>query len=87
MSDERAHEALDHFQAAALELIAALRAVLDLAEEAVREPQALGDIIASTARAAAEAAASFAPAAHGASTHDVGHTGPHEGGVEHIKIS
>lgn len=36
-----AAEVLAHLQAAALEVIAALRAVLDLAEDAVRDPAAL----------------------------------------------
>ena len=38
MSEQRAHEVVEHLQAAALELIAAARAVLDLAEEQVKDP-------------------------------------------------
>jgi hypothetical protein len=38
MNEERAHEIVEHLQTAALELIAAARAVLDLAEEVVRDP-------------------------------------------------
>lgn len=38
MNDERAHEVVEHLQAAALELIAAARAFLDVAEEMVKDP-------------------------------------------------
>ena len=37
MNDERAREAIDHLQTAALEFIAAVRAVLDVAEGFVRD--------------------------------------------------
>ena len=37
----RAAEAVEHLQQAALELIAAMRVCLDLAEEAVKDPEAL----------------------------------------------
>src|SRR5258708_24408382 len=65
MPDERAQEALDHLQTAALELIAAFRAVLDVAEEAVREPQGLFDLVSATARAATRAAAHTGGASSG----------------------
>ena len=68
---DRAQEALDHLQAAALEMIEALRAVLDVAEEAVRDPHALREVIVSTTRAATHAT----------------HEQPASGRVEHIKIS
>lgn len=38
MNDERAHEVVEHLQSAALELIAAARALLDVAEEMVKDP-------------------------------------------------
>jgi len=38
MSEERAHEVVEHLQTAALELIAAARALLDVAEEMVKDP-------------------------------------------------
>lgn len=38
MSDDRSVDGLEHLQSAALELIAAARAFLDVAEEVVREP-------------------------------------------------
>ncbi|HUF32721.1 MAG TPA: hypothetical protein VMN58_05890 [Acidimicrobiales bacterium] len=45
IDDERTREGLDHLQAAALEAIAATRAFLDVAEELVREPGAVGEIV------------------------------------------
>ena len=43
--EERAVEGLEHLQTAALELIAAARAFLDVAEELVREPAAAATIV------------------------------------------
>lgn len=52
MNEERAQEAVEHLQAAARELIAAARAVLDVAEDLVADPapllavvSALGDLV------------------------------------------
>lgn len=45
MSDDRAAEGLEHLQAAALELIAAARAFLDVAEDVVREPGVAATIV------------------------------------------
>lgn len=81
MVDDRAQEALDHLQKSALEFIAAMRAVLDVAEEAVREPQGLRDLLAATGRAVAGVAAVGGPLS------------PPEApsrarqGVEHIRVS
>ena len=38
MNDERARQGVEHLQAAAIEVIAAVRAFLDVAEEVVRDP-------------------------------------------------
>lgn len=38
MNEQRAREAVEHLQAAALEVIASLRAFLDVAESVVRDP-------------------------------------------------
>lgn len=38
MNEDRAREAIEHFQTAALEMIAALRATLDVVEELVKDP-------------------------------------------------
>lgn len=45
MNDDRAAEGLEHLQAAALELIAAARAFLDVAEDVVREPGVAATIV------------------------------------------
>jgi hypothetical protein len=38
VNDERARQGVEHLQAAAIEVIAAVRAFLDVAEEVVRDP-------------------------------------------------
>jgi hypothetical protein len=45
INDDRTREGLDHLQAAAIEAIAATRAFLDVAEELVRQPEALGEVV------------------------------------------
>jgi hypothetical protein len=44
-TEERAAEGLEHLQSAALELIAAARAFLDVAEDVVREPGVAATIV------------------------------------------
>ena len=56
-SDEKAREAVEHLQRAALEMIAAARSVLDLMEEAVKDPAPLLAAAVATAEAAADAGA------------------------------
>lgn len=56
MTEERARQGVEHLQAAAIEMIAAFRAFLDVAEDVVRDPSAVAAFAASfveTARAAA----------------------------------
>ena len=67
-TDDRAREAAEHLQAAALELIAASRVVLDGLEDLVRDPSPLVAAAASAAargRAAAAAADRRGPSARG----------------------
>ena len=71
--DERAREGLVHLQAATLEVIAAARAFLDVAEGLAREPGALAAI----ADAAVAVVRAAAPAPRGA-----GAAPPEEGGRE-----
>lgn len=47
MNEERAQEAMEHLQRAALELIDAARAALDVAEELVREPAGMTSVLTS----------------------------------------
>lgn len=61
MTDDRARQGVEHLQAAAIEVIAAFRAFLDVAEEVVRDPSAVTTFASSlveTARAAAPTATS-----------------------------
>ena len=44
-SDERVREGVEHLQVAALEVIAAVRSFLDVAEEVVRDRAALGAFV------------------------------------------
>ena len=56
-TEDRAKEAVEHLQSAALEMIAALRAVLDVAEELVKDPTPVAAFAAGVAQAAAQAGA------------------------------
>ena len=55
MNEQRAHEVVEHLQGAAIELIAAARALLDVAEEFVRDPAEVLEMASTLAAAAAEA--------------------------------
>ena len=93
--DARSTEALAHLQRAALELIGAARAVLDIAEEAVREPGGVAGIVAETVAALSTAAAAAGRAAGGQGSDAKPASGPGDpaprsparGPVEHIRIS
>lgn len=56
MSDDRARQGVEHLQAAAIEMIAAFRAFLDVAEEVVRDPSAVTAFAASLVESAKAAA-------------------------------
>lgn len=62
MTDDRAREALEHLQGAVLELIAAFRAVLDVAEEVVQDPATAARIASGVMSSAAAAATAARPA-------------------------
>ena len=47
MNDERARQGVEHLQAAAIEVIAALKAFLDVAEDVVRDPASAAALAAS----------------------------------------
>ena len=85
----RAHDVVAHLQAAALEMIAAARAFLDVAEELVKEP---GEA-AAMASTLANLAARVVPAdpAGDRAGHNQGPAGPTgrgpRPGVEHIRVS
>jgi hypothetical protein len=82
VKDERAAAGLDHLQAAALEMIAAARAFLDVAEELVTDREKVADVahlVGSSARGAARAVLG----------HDRAESEPDDldGRVQHIKVS
>lgn len=52
MNDDRARQGLEHLQAAAVEIIGALRAFLDVAEDVVRDPSAAAAVAAALVDAA-----------------------------------
>ena len=47
MNEERARQGIEHLQAAAIEVISAVRAFLDVAEDVVRDPGAAAAMAAS----------------------------------------
>ncbi len=75
---DRAKEAIEHLQSAALEMIAALRAVLDVAEDLVKDPTPAAAFVAGVAQAAAQAGAHVAAADADA---------PPQPRVQHIRVS
>ena len=54
--EEKAHEVVEHLQAAALELIEAARAMLDVAEDMVKDPAEVRALAAAAAHLAGAAA-------------------------------
>ena len=80
MNDERAAEGIEHLQNAALEIIEAARAFLDVAEDLVRDPAAAATIVHAAATLGRIVGA--APAAPG-----TGETPDGEGRVRHIRVS
>jgi len=90
VNEERAKEAVEHLQRSALELIEAMRAVLDLAEEAVKEPEPLVGMASSTAQsllaALVKLGAEMVPPTPGGNGGGPGEHG-HSPGVERIRVS
>jgi hypothetical protein len=62
---EHVAEAIVHLQRAAIELIAAARATLDLVEDVVNDPAALTDFLARMSQAPSQASARPNPSASG----------------------
>lgn len=81
-NEEKAHEAVEHLQAAALEMIAAARAVLDIAEDLVHDPGPLLGVVAGLA----DLAAPFAARAKGQSP-DADEAPERAPRVQHIRVS
>src|SRR5262245_60689096 len=95
MTDERAARGVEHLQAAAMEMIAAARAFLDVVEDVVADPEKVADVVSavsSVARDVGDAAKDVAQSAtrsatrsRGASTDDASED--EEEGVQRIPVS
>lgn len=75
MNEQRAQEALSHLQAAAIELVEAARATLDVVDGLVRDPAVLQDLLTTvqeTARGAAATARRGPEASGGDADADAG---------------
>jgi hypothetical protein len=87
----RAREAVAHLQQAALEMIAAMRVVLDLAEEAVRDPEPLVGAASSSAQSILAALVKLGADAgvhkRDAKTAAAGDTPGGSAGVQRIRVS
>lgn len=92
MNDERAAEGLDHLQAAALEMIQAARAFLDIAEDLVADRDKVAEVVSALGSVADVATR----AARDRGVHDATGRGrtptagadpAPEDGVEHIRVS
>ncbi len=87
MDEKRAKEGLEHLQAAAREMIAATRALLDVAEELVDDP-ATASFLLDTLRSAAGAAGRAASwAQHGTEPGGPADGDDHGPRVERIRVS
>lgn len=96
MKDERAAEGLDHLQAAALELIHAARAFLDVAEDLVADPEKVAEVVAAlgtvadvatrAAKSRGDHAADRARPGGGSGAASKDATG-RDDGVQHIRVS
>lgn len=83
MNEDRAHEGIEHLQAAAKELIAAARAFLDVAEDLVEDPAPLLAVVS----VLGEVAAPFIARGRAASAAD-GQEAPEPAPrVQHIRVS
>ena len=86
MSDDDVKTGLDHLQSAALELIAAARSFLDVAEELVREPEASAAVVRAAAGVAAAVLGGGEPGRSGG-TGESSAPSTSDNGVEHIEVS
>lgn len=80
MNDERAVEGFEHLQNAAIELIEAARAFLDVAEDLVRDPAAAATIVHAAATLGRLMATAPVPGPRSGGA-------PEDGRVRHIRVS
>ncbi|MFN8039228.1 MAG: hypothetical protein U0Q07_08470 [Acidimicrobiales bacterium] len=87
---DRAAEAVDHLQTAALEMIAAARAFLDVVEDVVADREKVAEVVATVgtvADAAARAATRGAATRGAATAPSPHHDAPADAGIQHIEVS
>ena len=84
MSDERAADGVDHLQRAALELISATRAFLDVAEEVVTDRDKVAEVVDLVSDVATNVAAGARRAGAEGTARAAGAMRPD--GVEHIDV-
>lgn len=82
MSEERAADGVDHLQRAALEVIEATRAFLDVAEEVVGDRDKVAEVVSLVSDVAGSAAAGV----RRARTPDAAGDDPDDGRVQHIHV-
>jgi hypothetical protein len=98
MTDERATRGVEHLQAAAMEMIAAARAFLDVVEDVVADREKMADVVSAVgtvardvgdaAKDVAEAATRSASRSRGTSTDDPSDdTADADEGVQRIPVS
>lgn len=90
MNEQRAREGVEHLQVAALEVIAAVRAFLDIAEDVVRDPAQVTGLVQDLADLGRTAARAGTPGARGASGSAAGTGaggGETDSGVTRIRVS
>lgn len=93
MNDERAAEGLDHLQAAALEMIKAARAFLDVAEDLVADRDKVAEVVSALGAVADVTTRAVRDrGVHGAATtadapDAADGDAPPGGGVQHIRVS
>lgn len=92
MNDDRAAAGVDHLQTAALEMIAAARAFLDVAEDLMADREKVSDVVAALgtiADAATQATRDAKRRRHGTAADPPGEatTSRRDRGVQHITVS
>lgn len=87
MNDDRAVEGLDHLQAAALEMISAARAFLDVMEEVVADRDSVASVVSAVGSVAQGAARAARTGASGGPAAPPGSGDADDGPVQHIRVS
>ena len=91
MNDERAARGVEHLQAAAMEMIAAARAFLDVVEDVVADPDKVADVVSAVGSVANSVSDAARDAARGTtrarSDSPTGDAADPDDGVQRIQVS